>query len=152
MAHVAGVEPAVHQYCVRRLGGVPVAGHDIVALYQYLAGGAGQHVGAELLDDCLDPEVLLIPLTGHTRGHCGVAVQRADRWMIHCGDAYFFRSEVETPASCPIGLMAFQSLVQMNGTLRLRNQRRLRELKAQYGSRIDIFCAHDPVELARHRD
>lgn len=98
----------------------------------------------------LDPDVLLVPLTGHTRGHCGVAVKRADRWMIHCGDAYFFRGEVETPAHCPIGLMAFQSLIQVNGTQRLHNQRRLRELNAQHGAEIDIFCAHDPVELARH--
>jgi len=99
----------------------------------------------------LDPDVLLVPLTGHTRGHCGVAVKTGDRWMIHCGDAYFFRGEVETPAHCPIGLMAFQSLMQMNGPQRLNNQRRLRELRAQHGGEIDIVCAHDPVELARHR-
>lgn len=98
-----------------------------------------------------DPDVLLVPLTGHTRGHCGVAVKTADRWMIHCGDAYFFRGEVETPAHCPIGLMAFQSLVQVNGTQRLHNQRRLRQLKAQHGGEIEIFCAHDPMELSRQR-
>lgn len=99
----------------------------------------------------LAPDVLLIPLTGHTRGHCGVAVRKRDRWMIHCGDAYFFRGEVELPASCPIGLMAFQNLVQINGPQRLRNQRRLRELKAAHGAEVDLFCAHDSVELARHR-
>lgn len=99
----------------------------------------------------LDPDVLLIPLTGHTRGHCGIAVKTGGRWMIHCGDAYFFRGEVESPASCPIGLMAFQSLVQINGAQRIANQRRLRELKHQHGGEVDLFCAHDPVELARHR-
>lgn len=99
----------------------------------------------------LDPDVLLIPLTGHTRGHCGIAVKNGDRWMIHCGDAYFFRGEVETPPSCPNGLMAFQSLVQINGAQRLHNQRRLRELRAQHGTEIDLFCAHDKVELTRHR-
>lgn len=99
----------------------------------------------------LDPEILLIPLTGHTRGHCGIAVKNGRRWMIHCGDAYFFRGEVEQPANCPIGLMAFQNLVQINGTRRLNNQRRLRELKAAHGAEVDLFCAHDTVELARHR-
>jgi len=39
-------------------------------------------------------EVLLIPLPGHTRGHCGVAVRRSDDWLLHCGDAYFHHSEV----------------------------------------------------------
>lgn len=100
----------------------------------------------------LDPDVLLIPLAGHTRGHCGVAVRSGGRWMLHCGDAYFHRGEVETPAHCPIGLMAFQSLVQINGPQRLNNQRRLRELNAAHRSEIDLFCAHDPVELQRLRD
>ena len=40
-------------------------------------------------------EVLLVPLPGHSRGHCGVAVRRADDWLLHCGDAYFHHSEVE---------------------------------------------------------
>lgn len=99
----------------------------------------------------LDPDVLLIPLTGHTRGHCGIAVKNGARWMIHCGDAYFFRGEVETPPNCPIGLMAFQSLVQINGPQRLHNQRRLRELGARHGDEVDLFCAHDTIEWARHR-
>lgn len=97
----------------------------------------------------LEPDVLLIPLVGHTRGHCGVAVRQPQRWLIHCGDAYFFRGEVETPAHCPIGLMAFQSLVQINGEKRLHNQRRLRELKARHGDEVDLICAHDPIELER---
>lgn len=101
--------------------------------------------------DGLDPEVLLVPLAGHTRGHCGIAVRKADRWMLHCGDAYFFRGEVETPAHCPIGMMAFQSLMQVNGKERLHNQARLRELNAAHRAEIDLFCAHDPVELSRLR-
>lgn len=99
----------------------------------------------------IDPDVLLIPLTGHTRGHCGVAVRRGDRWVIHCGDAYFFHGEVDTPPHCPIGLMAFQSLIQMNGPQRLHNQRRLRELKSRRSADIDLFCAHDPLELQQLR-
>lgn len=100
----------------------------------------------------LDPEVLLVPLTGHTRGHCGVAVRPSgEGWMLHCGDAYFFRGEIETPAHCPMGLMAFQSLMQVNGPQRLHNQRRLRQLKATHGDELALFCAHDPVELSRRR-
>jgi glyoxylase-like metal-dependent hydrolase (beta-lactamase superfamily II) len=29
----------------------------------------------------------LIPLPGHTRGHCGVALGKPGDWLIHCGDA-----------------------------------------------------------------
>jgi glyoxylase-like metal-dependent hydrolase (beta-lactamase superfamily II) len=33
------------------------------------------------------PEVYLVPLFGHTRGHCGVAVQDRDGWLFNCADA-----------------------------------------------------------------
>jgi len=33
------------------------------------------------------PEIWLIPLVGHTRGHCGVAVKTEKGWHLHCGDA-----------------------------------------------------------------
>lgn len=95
-----------------------------------------------------DAEVLLLPLTGHTRGHCGVAVRTGEGWLLHCGDAYFFHGEVEPDGACPIGLRVFQNLVQINGRQRLHNQRRLRELKAAHGDEIALFCAHDPAELA----
>ena len=29
----------------------------------------------------------LIPLPGHTRGHCGVAIGKPGNWLLHCGDA-----------------------------------------------------------------
>ena len=32
-------------------------------------------------------QVLLVPLPGHTREHCGVAVGDGKRWILHCGDA-----------------------------------------------------------------
>jgi len=33
------------------------------------------------------PEMWLIPLPGHSRGHCGVAIQKEDGWHLHCADA-----------------------------------------------------------------
>jgi glyoxylase-like metal-dependent hydrolase (beta-lactamase superfamily II) len=75
-----------------------------------------------------DPEILLIPLAGHTLGHVGVAVTRGDGWLLHCGDAYFHHAEVQTPPHCPPGLRAFQSLTQADRRLRRQNQERLREL------------------------
>ncbi|NIS79804.1 MAG: MBL fold metallo-hydrolase [Anaerolineales bacterium] len=35
----------------------------------------------------VDPEILMVPLTGHTRGHCGVAIRMPDGWLFQCGDA-----------------------------------------------------------------
>jgi glyoxylase-like metal-dependent hydrolase (beta-lactamase superfamily II) len=34
-----------------------------------------------------EPEMYLIPLFGHTSGHCGVAVRDGSGWHFHCGDA-----------------------------------------------------------------
>ncbi len=60
----------------------------------------------------LADDVLLVPLHGHTRGHCGVAVRRpVDRgggWLLHAGDAYFDAGEKETPAHARPGLRLFQ--------------------------------------------
>jgi len=42
----------------------------------------------------LTPEMWLVPLFGHTRGHCGVAVQTEAGWLFHVGDAMGFTEDV----------------------------------------------------------
>lgn len=97
----------------------------------------------------VDPEILLIPLVGHSRGHTGVAVRDGEGWMLHCGDAYFNRHEVETPPTCPPGLGIFQRMMADDGKARVANQERLRELNRDHGNEVRLFCAHDPFELER---
>lgn len=95
----------------------------------------------------LPPEILMVPLVGHTWGHCGVAIESDDGWILHAGDAYFFRGEMEGTYRCPPGLRAYQKLMEVDRRARLRNQRRLRRL-AQSGCEAPrIFCSHDPAEL-----
>lgn len=95
-----------------------------------------------------DAEVALVPLQGHSRGHCGVAVDSGG-WMLHCGDAYFHADEVADPPSCPPGLSAFQAFVGFERGPRLRNKERLRELARDRGGEIRMFCSHDAVEYER---
>lgn len=98
--------------------------------------------------DGLPAEILLIPLRGHTLGHAGVAVQGPDGWMLHAGDAYFFREEVRRPERrCTPGLRAYQKLMEADRPARLRNQARLRALSLDPGARVKIVCGHDAVEL-----
>ena len=94
----------------------------------------------------VEPEVLLVPTTGHTRGHAAVAVKNGDGWLLHCGDAYFNRGEMDEPPNCPGGLVAFQKLVAMNERDRVHNQARLRALRSDHGD-VHVFSAHDPDEL-----
>jgi len=37
-----------------------------------------------------EPEMYLLPLYGHTSGHCGVAVKNGDGWLLHVADAASF--------------------------------------------------------------
>jgi glyoxylase-like metal-dependent hydrolase (beta-lactamase superfamily II) len=97
-------------------------------------------------------ELLMVPLIGHTRGHVGVAVKNGNKWLLHCGDAYFHRSEValkhEDPM--PAGVAFFEKLVQTLPAERVATQARLRELVKSSGDEVELFCAHDPVEYARY--
>lgn len=94
-----------------------------------------------------DAEILLIPLPGHTLGHTGVAIRIGERWLLHCGDAYFHHGEVQTPPHCPPGLRAFQTLNQVDGAARRENQERLRELAHRHGEQVQLICSHDPATL-----
>ncbi|WRZ87641.1 MBL fold metallo-hydrolase [Streptomyces sp. NBC_01007] len=96
----------------------------------------------------LPPEILLVPLAGHTRGHIGVAVDTGEGPLLHAGDAYMFHGEVAVPAHCTPGLSAFQRKVEVLPQ-RLSNTERLRELKA--AGEIDVFSAHDLVEFTARR-
>ena len=97
----------------------------------------------------LDVELLLIPLIGHSRGHTGVAVNTGERWLLHCGDAYFNHGELATPPTCPPMLSVFQRVLAADNGARVANVERLRELAAAHGDEVDLFCAHDPHELER---
>ncbi len=100
----------------------------------------------------LPPEVLLVPLLGHSRGHAAVAVQTKDAWRLHAGDAYFFHGEVNAAApSCPAPLRLFQWAVQVDARARLSNQERLRDLVKAHGAQVQVFSAHDVVEFERLR-
>jgi glyoxylase-like metal-dependent hydrolase (beta-lactamase superfamily II) len=97
-------------------------------------------------------EVLLVPLPGHTRGHCGVAVRRADDWLLHCGDAYFHRSEVAPGGgAAPKGLRLFERLASVDGAQRLANLARLRELARLAAGEVKLICSHDAAEFAAMR-
>ncbi len=118
--------------------GVRWALHDV-------AGESWQGLAAVCGLPGLPPEILLVPTVGHSAGHAAVAVQGANGWLVHGGDAYFHRGEVDPAApGCPPGLQMFQWLVAHDRRARLHNRERLREL-AQRGVRV--FSAHDPSEL-----
>jgi glyoxylase-like metal-dependent hydrolase (beta-lactamase superfamily II) len=96
----------------------------------------------------LREDLLLVPLIGHTLGHAGVAVRRDTGWLFLTGDAYFWRNEMDARRPrCTPGLAAYQWVMDKDHRARRWNQRRLRELKAQHGREVRVFCSHDPREF-----
>jgi glyoxylase-like metal-dependent hydrolase (beta-lactamase superfamily II) len=100
----------------------------------------------------LPPEILLVPLVGHTEGHTGVAFETDKGWLLYAGDAYFFRGEMEKNYHCPAGLKAYQKMMEVNRDLRLMNQQRLRHLAQNYAHEVTIFSAHDAIEYLSLRE
>jgi glyoxylase-like metal-dependent hydrolase (beta-lactamase superfamily II) len=96
----------------------------------------------------LGSEMALIPLPGHTRGHAAVAVRGPAGYLLHAGDAYFHRAQLQGQAAPPM-LAWFQRLVDLDGSARANNLARLSQLAREHAHEVQVFCAHDPVELER---
>lgn len=98
-----------------------------------------------------NPDILLVPLPGHSEGHAGVAVRSGEGWLLHAGDAYFSHREVARAPSSPLGLALFQRMRSVDNAARLANQDRLRALSREHGHQVQIFSAHCGVEFDRLR-
>jgi glyoxylase-like metal-dependent hydrolase (beta-lactamase superfamily II) len=98
----------------------------------------------------LPPEILMVSLIGHTRGHAGIAIHTADGWLLHAGDAYFYRGEMDPDHyHCTPGLRFYQRMMEVDRNARLNNQRRLRELIKSHNE-VQIFSAHDALEMLKY--
>ena len=95
-------------------------------------------------------EVRLIPLVGHTRGHCAVAVRVGDRWLVNCGDAYSYHGTIDPddPHLPPFGWLlkaAAAPVKVLRGVF--SHSDRLRGLQREHGDVVRQFCSHDPHEF-----
>ena len=117
----------------------------------YPAGGGDTWLGlggARELDGL--PDMALVPLPGHSAGHCGVAVRTGSRWLLHAADAYFDHREVDPvkPSTTP-GLAGFQKWLEFDAASRRETRARLRDLAAKHGDEVEMVCTHDPAGLDR---
>jgi len=117
-------------------GDVKWAVHDVTAGERWF--------GFEAVRDLpgIPPEVLLVPLGGHSPGHFGVAVQGEDGWQLHAGDAYYDRAELDPDGDTIWGWTLFQKLAHTDYALARANQARLGELDRARDD-VTVFCAHD---------
>lgn len=89
-------------------------------------------------------EVLLVPLFGHTHGHCGVAIQQGAKWLLHVGDAYYLRAELATDEH-PVSSLAAQR-ADDDGRRR-RSLEQLRRLPREHRDEVELIGYHDLSEL-----
>lgn len=89
----------------------------------------------------LRAEILLVPLPGHTRGHCGVAIRHGQGWILHVGDAFMVQEELVTGGSW--GLRLYHRTVDGSLKQSLSCRGRLRALAHSHGDLIRLVCSHD---------
>jgi glyoxylase-like metal-dependent hydrolase (beta-lactamase superfamily II) len=97
----------------------------------------------------LGPDLLMVPLVGHTLGHAGFLVRRGSGWLFYAADAYFYHAEMDAERPrCTPGLRFYQAMMEKDRALRLHNRDALRQLRVTHPD-VELFCAHDVREFER---
>jgi glyoxylase-like metal-dependent hydrolase (beta-lactamase superfamily II) len=103
--------------------------------------------------DGLSPEIRLVPLTGHTRGHSGVAVATRKGWLFHCGDAAspFYRdtdpnqrADAKYMPKAPIAWFA-ERFIGLHVP-------RLRQLVLEHGDEVQLISGHDIYSYSQYSE
>ena len=91
-----------------------------------------------------EADFLLIPLPGHTRGHCGVAIGKPGNWLLHCGDAASpFHRDTDLHARGEIAhQMNFLSARFTNLAIG-SHVPQLRGLLRDHGAEVQAISSHD---------
>jgi glyoxylase-like metal-dependent hydrolase (beta-lactamase superfamily II) len=92
----------------------------------------------------LEADFHLLPLPGHTRGHCGVAIGKPGKWLLHCGDAaspYYSGADLHDrgPSSYLLDFLPDSIALQIMGP----HVPKLRSLINQHGDQIQAISSHD---------
>ncbi len=87
----------------------------------------------------LPPEILMVPLPGHTPGHCGVAVEGPDGPLLHAGDSIMRQAELTGGGGA--GMALYHRMADGDHARGKESRALLRRLAA--GGDVRITCSHD---------
>ncbi len=93
-------------------------------------------------------EVCLIPLFGHTLGHCGISIKSNNKWTFYAGDAYYLRAELKDK-NHPVDQLA--TIRAVDNQLRRESLEIVREVIRKHGNQLEYFGYHDPTEFKTER-
>jgi glyoxylase-like metal-dependent hydrolase (beta-lactamase superfamily II) len=97
--------------------------------------------------DGLPPEILMVPLPGHTLGHAGVAVRGESGWLFNAGDAYLSHGELDLRRPhMPPGLAVYEKIMATDAKAAKASINRLRDLRDRHRD-VTVFCSHDTNEF-----
>lgn len=96
----------------------------------------------------IETEIFLIPLFGHTLGHCGVALKAEDKWLFYVGDAYYMKIELIDEHHPVNDLAKFRA---DDNDLRIATVDKIRELLKDHPE-IEIFGYHDIEEFRLYKN
>jgi glyoxylase-like metal-dependent hydrolase (beta-lactamase superfamily II) len=99
------------------------------------------------------PDVRLIPLPGHSRGHCGVAIETATGWLLHCGDATypFYQENEPAPPFKPLPFYVMSPPRWLEKSLVGEHTAGLRALYEKHGEKIQFVCSNDSISYSMER-
>lgn len=108
-------------------------------------GSADRWLGMEArkLDIPISTALYLVPLPGHTMGHCGVAIETAEGWLLYAGDAYYLREEFTNPLH-PVHTLA--AMRADDNILRMQSLEKIRTLMNTYPA-MKVYSYHDGNEF-----
>ena len=95
----------------------------------------------------LGPDLLRVPLPGHTRGHMGYAVRSDGGWVLHAGDAIFDRRELGFWRHPPVALRVYLRSLAEDPRARKRSRAALAHCHQEYGHEVEILCTHEAAAL-----
>lgn len=102
---------------------------------------------ARRIDVAIGTEIFLVPLFGHTLGHCGVAIKTENNWLFYIADAYYMRIELKDEKH-PVNELA--KLRADNNDLRLTTLDNIRRFINEHPE-IDVFGYHDIEEFKLYK-
>lgn len=121
---------------------LPLAHHPIIHTY---STNTGIWEGFDLrkIETHTEVEIFLVPLFGHTLGHCGVLIKNGLETVFYVGDAYYLRLELEDSAH-PVNELA--RMRAEDNSLRLASLEQIRQLSKR-NREVLMFGYHDIDEF-----
>jgi len=92
--------------------------------------------------------IVLVPLPGHTRGHCGVAVETGDGWLLHCGDTYYCAEELQD-RKVPAGVGVFRRLAHLDFAQAMVRLGDVRRVARENDVQVELIASHDAAEYEK---